>query len=253
MKWVMAVWLWLLMCSMAKAQELTVVTENWPPLQIVEKGKVTGGFATQLTRALLDAAGDKTTPIRGFAWARAYKMALEQPNVLIFSIVKSEQRLNKFKWIGQIMPLDNHLWHLTTRKDIRVKSLEEAKNYRFAIPRNDIRHQYLRNQGFKDGINLDVVNSNYNSLSMLLRGRSDLIIANRAFMQYELKMRGLAADILYEIPGVTINFGGLYIAFSKQTSDATVERYRQAFARLQQNGTHKRIVDQYLATEETAR
>ena len=110
-----------------------IVTEHLPPLQMVENGEVVGGLATEIVKAMLRQAGSQVN-IRPFIWARSYKMALERENIMIYSITRNIDREAKFKWVGALLKLDNYLWRVNDRKDIKVRELKDAKKYRIAVP-----------------------------------------------------------------------------------------------------------------------
>ena len=82
-----------------KASEITIATEHFPPFQITDDNKITGGFSTEIVNALLEETGVKAD-IKVFPWARTYRMALTGKNVLIFSITRNEEREHLFNWVG---------------------------------------------------------------------------------------------------------------------------------------------------------
>ena len=55
-----------------------------------------------------------------YPWARAYQVAQDAPNVLIYSTGRNDQRENLFKWVGVIAPFDVYLYRLKSRPDIKV-------------------------------------------------------------------------------------------------------------------------------------
>ena len=71
-----------LMISRSFASNITVVTENLPPLQIAHKNQLVGGFATEVVELLLEQVGENARIIVT-NWARAYHMARKHPNVLM--------------------------------------------------------------------------------------------------------------------------------------------------------------------------
>ena len=72
------------------AAPLTVVTEEFPPYSYAQGGKLTG-YSVEVVRAALGGAGlDYSMTI--YPWARAYQIGRAQPNVLIFSIVRTPER-----------------------------------------------------------------------------------------------------------------------------------------------------------------
>ncbi len=71
----------LLLAHSVSAQTLTVVTEQYPPYNYEENGKVKG-VSTEVVEEVLREAGIDFS-IKVYPWTRALKMAEEQENVLI--------------------------------------------------------------------------------------------------------------------------------------------------------------------------
>jgi len=137
----------LLIPAWTDAADFTVVTEDFPPYSYLDNGKLTG-VSTEVVQAVMKAVGAETE-IEVYPWARAYKMALEKENILIYSIGRIKERESLFKWVGIIAPCDIHLFKLKKRKDIRLDSLDKAKPYQFGILRGDMCLEYLRKRGLK--------------------------------------------------------------------------------------------------------
>lgn len=246
MKLTLVVILGLLLSLNAKASEqLTIVTEHWPPYQNVENGIATGGFATMVVKAMLEEAGTPTT-IRGFNWARAYKMALERPNVMVFGLFRSKEREDKFKWVGTLVRQVNSLWYLKDHKPIDIKQINDAKRYRLAVPREDIRHQYLLNNGFEQGKSIVVVRDHLQAVSMLYLKRTDLVLSDRLNIALTAKTGGFDPSRLVEVPDVSIHLGDLYIACSLKTPDDVVEMYARALERIKQKGIYAKLKETLL-------
>jgi polar amino acid transport system substrate-binding protein len=232
--------------TLAQAPTITAVSEHWPPFQIVENQKVIDGLSYDITKAALTAANLKAE-IHGYAWARSYKMAQNHPNVLIFAIARNEKREKLFKWVGEIITVDNSLWHLEHRKDIKVKNLEDAKNYRIAVPRSDVRHQYLLDNGFSAPKNIDVVASYQHTLNMLYRGRTDMVVANKMVLADLINNMSLDATLIREVPNINIHLGKLFIAFSLQTDDKLVKQLSLGLRTIKSNGTYNKLIDKWYA------
>src|SRR6185369_7151225 len=97
----------------AAAQSVRVVTEA-SQYSRLENGKVVGP-ATEVTEAVLKRAGVVDYGIALYPWARAQDMALQEPNVLIYLIARTPAREAQFKWAGEIMKVQYHLFKLKAR------------------------------------------------------------------------------------------------------------------------------------------
>ncbi len=134
--------------SIVQAETITIATENLPPFQINENDSIKG-VRTEVVRAIADET-DMKYKIAIYPWARAYDMPLKKKNVLIYSLIRSPERESLFKWIGKIGEVKGRLFKLKSRKDINLKNLDDAKNYKIGVVRDDYTHQFLKSKGFVD-------------------------------------------------------------------------------------------------------
>lgn len=129
----------------ALSDNMTILTENLPPLNYVEDG-VLAGPSVEIVREIQRRVGSNE-PIEVYPWARAYKIALEEENVVLFSMTYTKDRHDKFKWIG---PLAKKRDILVAKKNsgIEINSLEDAKKVkRIGTLRDDTREHLLKSLG----------------------------------------------------------------------------------------------------------
>ncbi|TVO58798.1 substrate-binding periplasmic protein [Denitromonas halophila] len=221
----------LLAVSVAQAQEIQVVTED-TAYTYLEKGRVVGP-ATQHVRAALARSGFSDVRVDLYPWARAYAMALSQPNVLIYLIARTPEREDRFKWAGELMRIQYHLYKLAAREDIVVDSLDAARPYRVGVMRSDVRQHYLQRNGFAQ---LVESSGNEENFQKLLAGRVDLVPLPRGDVarlcaRFEVDCRSVTPVLTLD--ALTVD---LYMAFSLATDDAVVERLRLGYAALKAEG-----------------
>jgi len=246
-KYLLAFWATVGVVAAASAETITVVTEHLPPFQFVADGELKGGIATEVVQALLKEAGFMSK-IEVFPWARAYKMAQEKKNVLIFSLARSPQRETEFKWVGAIYPLEDYFWALEQRQDIAIDKLDAAKRYLVGVPRDDNQHQFLLEQGFTSPQNLYLLASWSQAIKMLYAKRLDLIVGSPLLVSYNTKLLGLDSVRLKSVYKLPKSSEVLYIAFSKTTSDELVEKFCRAYEAIKRNGTYDAIIKKWLDT-----
>lgn len=63
-------------------EELTILTENLPPLNYIENGILVGP-SVEIVKQIQKRVGSQAQ-IQVYPWAKAYKMALEEKNVILF-------------------------------------------------------------------------------------------------------------------------------------------------------------------------
>ncbi len=230
----------LCLTQIAHADTIVVVTEDNYPLSYEENGQVVGQ-ATELVKETLDGAGLAYT-IGMYPWARAYGMARTEPYVLIYSMARTPEREEQFKWVGAVAPRIYVLYKLRSREDIAITTLEEAKAYRIGVVKDDVRHKYL----VAEGVSVEEVTNDTQNMMKLRSGRIDL------FPISPKKLEGLCetenVDCASFAPAMELDFRpDLYMAFSNATPDDIVERARAAYETLKQEGALTRLLPTYWA------
>ena len=228
----------------AQGTDLRVVTEQWPPYNYSEGNKVTG-VVSEVVMAALDRSGLEYT-VEVLPWARAYRLAQTEPNVLIYTILKLESRAPMFKWIKlEGLSIEMYLFRPEYRDDIQLRTLDEAKAYNVGVTRDTSTHHYLLSRGFREGKNLFPVNcEQFNTLkSQPETRRVDLTTGDRLSVACNLKEAGLPPN--YWNPQLLLFKEDLYMAFSPVTPDAVVERVRRGFEEVRADGTLDRVTDKY--------
>ena len=230
--------------TLAAAEPLRVVTEDWPPYNYTEDGKVVG-LATEMVRAILDRAGVEYT-LECLPWARAYGLALNDPNVLIYSILKVGDREPLFKWVRMDgFGVDMFLLRPQYRREIKVSTIEEAKGYRVGVTRESATHHFLLSKGFTENTNLFPVRCEFLNIlkSEPHNERIDLTTGDLSSVRYWLRLAGKADD--YWEPVVPLFHRDLYMAFSLRTPDDVVEQVRRACRQLGDEGGLEAIQQQF--------
>ncbi|MCG6534472.1 MAG: transporter substrate-binding domain-containing protein [Syntrophales bacterium LBB04] len=86
--------------KIAGTSGLKMLTEEYPPVTFMKNGKVTG-FVTDVVREVIARQGIPDT-IRLTSWDEAYKTAVSEPNVVLFSTERTEKREKLFQWVGPV-------------------------------------------------------------------------------------------------------------------------------------------------------
>lgn len=166
--------------------KITVVTEEWPPYNYLSSSGEIIGSATEIVKNTLEHANVPYS-LNMYPWARAYKNALEQPNVLIYSILRSPQREKLFHWICPLNTIQYHFFKLSARADIQINSIKDVKKYTLGLIRGSYMHNYLKNLDFIEGEHIQVSGNNHANINLLLAGRVDVIIDTHENISVRLK------------------------------------------------------------------
>lgn len=223
--------------ALASAQAIKGVTED-SSYTYLSGGRVAGP-ASEVVAATMQRAGFSDYRAAIYPWARAYDMALQEPNVLIFMIARTPLREAQFKWAGEFMRIEYHLYKLRTDTEVVVHTLQDAKAYSVGVMRDDVRHQFLQAQGFKrlvvsaqNGDNFrKLVNRQVQLLPM--PERDAIALCEEAHIDYAMLEKVYTLDALST---------GLFMAYSKATPDEVVARTRVAFDKLKADGTVARLM-----------
>lgn len=223
------------------AKPLNIVTAVWAPYNMVEDGKITG-LGTEIVQAILKQAGMKSD-IKVYPWARTYRMALNEPNTMVYLIIRLPERENLFKWVGPIVPVRSVIHKLKNRRDIQLRSLDDAKKYKIGTTRNAAGHQYLVKRGFQENVNIFLENSNAKSVQILYKGFVDLESSVEMNFKYEASRQGYSNRDVEEAWLLFENQG--YIAFSTSTPDHIIEKVQTALDILKDQGVVDNVIQKY--------
>jgi polar amino acid transport system substrate-binding protein len=214
--------------------ELTILTENLPPLNYLDNGILVGP-SVEIVKEIQKRVGSQEQ-IQVYPWARAYKMALEKENVILFGMTYTEVRKDKFKWVG---PLATKRDILVAKKDsgIKIKSLEDAKKVKsIGTLLDDTRGRLLERNGFS---NLEPVSDEQLNAKKLAIGRIDLWAYKIPGLRTVCDLAGVDYTEFEEV--YHLREIDLMIAFSKKTSDSIVQEWRDAFNEMSADGAIMKI------------
>lgn len=226
----------LLTSTLAPAETIRAVTEE-SLYAFMQKDRVAGP-ATAVVEATLQEAG-MDYQLALYPWARAYDLALQQPNVLIYLIARTEERENAFKWAAKVLDYDAYLYKLKAREDVQVHELDDAKRYLIGVVRDDMRQQYLQKRGFTK---LSVAARNSDNMRRLFNRQIELLPLTEGDARRLSREVGGDAEALQRTVRLSDLSIGLYLAYSAGTDDAIVERTRAAFERLRASGEIERLM-----------
>ena len=218
----------------AMSAELTILTENLPPLNYLKDGVLVGP-SVEIVKEIQRRV-ESHEEIKVYPWARAYKMALEDENVVLFGTTYTKVRHDKFKWIG---PLATKRDILVAKKGsgIKINSLEDAKKVkRIGTLRDDTRERLLKRLGFT---NLESVSDEQKNAKKLVLGRIDLWTYKKPGLKTVCELAGVDYNEIEEV--YHLRKIDLMIAFSKKTSDSIVQNWRNAFNEMLADGTIMQI------------
>jgi len=222
------------------AHALTLVTEENPPFNYTEQGKVVG-MSTEIVAELGKRSGIPLQ-IQSMPWEKSYIAAQRDKDTCIYSTARLENRERLFSWIG---PIATNQWVLIGKSDFAgsVKVVEDARKYRVGVVAKDAKIEFLMGKGVTDlrEVSEDSLNPPRLVLNRDDPNRIDLW-ATSAYGARRTAERAKVKDIKLVL---NLSKQALYLACGRNTSPETVKALGQAFERATKDGTLKRISDRY--------
>lgn len=224
--------------------DLMLITEEYPPINFEQDGRIQGIAVDVLVDML--ALTDSTLgreDIQLWPWARGYLTVQRRPNTMLFSMSRTPEREDLFRWVGPIMSL--HM-SLIGRVDdtIQIDSIAElnASEYTVGAVNDDVAHQLLLSMGADpERLHTGVVGTNL--AQMLASDRIDLWGVGTQVAKWTLREQGESPDAYEE--KLILSQTDTYFALHRDTPDEVVDALQQALERLRENGSLKRTIDAY--------
>lgn len=219
---------------------ITLLTEENPPFNYSENGKLTG----LMTDLVLETAKRAQVPytVEVLPWKRAYGRAQSERDTCLFATARLDSREKLFLWVG---PYASNLWGIYARGDFAaaVRTLADLKPYRIGGVANDAKVEYLRESGVTniklatdDRHNpprLFLPKDDPNHLDLWVTGYYGAREVARAAKVGDIKLVFVVRDI------------PLYLACSPQTSPAVVKALSDAVDALRAEGLPARLTTTY--------
>ena len=224
----------------APARALTLLTEESPPFNFTEKGKLYGSAA----EIVLDMAMRAGVPVRTevLPWDAAYVRAQGQKDTCLFSTARLENRERLFLWVG---PIASNLWAVYGKGDFAptIRSVKELAPYRIGTVLRDATNEFLRENAVTE---LRPVRADAQNPPRLLLPRENL-------EHIDLWITGLyAGRDLAKAANVTdiklvfiASEQPLFLACNPQTDRKIVQALGDALESMKGDGSFKRITADY--------
>jgi ABC-type amino acid transport substrate-binding protein len=243
MKKVAMLMVFLLLGPILNAEEkINLMTEIFPPYQYYNEDLKLTGISIEIMEAVKKEINSQV-PIKEVPWTRGVKITKKRKNSAIFSMLKTPERENLYKWVGPLIDL-SMVFFKKTGSNVVLKSLEDAKKVnKIGVTRDVANYEILSAKGFT---NLDVLQNgaDENNIIKLIKGRIDLWASTYFGGLYSGRSLGYKG-MLEPIPEVPIFKGQLYLAFNLKTDNSIVKQWQSGLDRIKSNKTFDRIIAKY--------
>ncbi|KZN71648.1 transporter substrate-binding domain-containing protein [Pseudoalteromonas luteoviolacea] len=230
-RWVLGCY-FLLFVAVAQANyTLNIVTENFPKFQYLNGEGELVGTAVDKVKAVLDKS-EINYRISVESWTTAYNTAARDDNTCIFSMAKNEIRGEKFNWIFPISKFTTSFYALKSSQ-ISLEAIEDTKQYKVAVIKDNYSHQFLVKNGFIEGYNLVLINSFDRVFELLATRRKFVDLVILSDNQFEFKRQHEPLSELLE-PVLTLqNLNTeLYFACNKKLSPRVTKKIISSYEQL---------------------
>jgi len=222
--------------------ELQILTEEDAPYSLTGADGKPTGYGVEVVAEIQKRIGGKES-VEIYPWARAYDTIKIKPNVVVFTMSRTKEREPLFQWVG---PVIENGWVFLTKKGsgVKIKSLDDAKKLQsIGVVRDYAWDAYLTAQGFT---NLERVVNHVGNVKKLDAGRLSAIVVSDISYRDEILKEKLNPDdfeVLY-----IFNTVQMYIAHSKGTEKAIVDKWQVAFDAMKKDGTLAKILKKWIPT-----
>ncbi|MCU0071310.1 transporter substrate-binding domain-containing protein [Pseudomonas koreensis] len=224
----------------ATAADLQLLTDNHPPLHFMQ-GNQLAGFGVDVVQALATQTGDRIH-LQQVPLLRALHMASDTPDTGVFTVLRTDDRDNRYQWVGPLIEVETALY---ARDNLQppVHSLREADHLgRITVPRKWLVYSYLQGQDLN---NLYGVETPEQMMRLFSLGRTDFVVSDTWSKAALAREQGMEPGRLqYQIPLMKQN---TYIAFSPQTDPKQVARWQQALDTLRADGRLEQLRQRWLS------
>jgi polar amino acid transport system substrate-binding protein len=222
------------------AGALTLLTEENPPFNYTEGGKVTGLVAELVLETVKRANVPYTLEV--LPWNRAYGRTQSERDTCLFATARLDNREKLFVWVG---PYASNLWAVYGKGDFAstVRTLADLKHYRIAGVANDAKVEYLKENGVT---NIKIAREDRQNPATLFLPKDDPnhvdLWVTGLYGAREIARAAKASDIklVFVVRDVP-----LYLACSPQTSPGIVKALSDAVEKIRADGLPERLTAAY--------
>ncbi|MBL4787182.1 MAG: transporter substrate-binding domain-containing protein [Cohaesibacteraceae bacterium] len=223
--------------------EVRILTEDYAPYNYVKDGELTG-IGSDIVAALIKRVGS-TSNIEVLPWKRAYDMAINKPNVALFSISRTALREEKFQWVGPLYEVVDYVFVRPDNMTMIHTVADMGQVAGFALQAGGATHQTLTAMKVPKLVpvhNIDKIPQ------LLLTNRVDAVVISDMAMSHELTKRGLEMTAVK--PAAMFGKAGLYLSFSLNTTPEVVNRWKAAYESIKADGTLAKLREKYIPNSE---
>ena len=216
-----------------------VAEANYSPLTYADRLGEATGFVSDIVKVIRSRMGNHEE-IMVLDWDLIYRSALLNPNVVIFSMAKTEERTPLFNWVGPVVQNNAYLYK-NAASNMAVPSVEYAKQVKsIATTSSWWMEQLLIDMGFD---NLISYPSPIQCVKKLMERKVDLTVLT------DLTVKDIVTEAGYSLnqiePVFHLATRDVYVAISKGSSQVFINEFRETFNKIMEDGTYTQLYREY--------
>ncbi len=228
-----------------RATRIDILAEEfWPYSFSTSDSAEPQGVFIDFAIELLEEAG-LDYQLHMLPWPRVMRRAASDPNQLVITVIRSEDRENLLHWVGQVADVTHALYGLDTMNPV-PRTVEDARSLSIATVVDDVASNYLERNGFS---NLTRTSNHLRGLELLVRGRVDLYPGNSLLINYQCVQIPRGCENLTLVLPLTDLEQELYFALSLGTDRELVELIRDHFNTLIARGRLDILEQEFLQAQ----
>ena len=203
------------------------------------------GISTEILFALLKRL-DLHWPIEFMTWTVGYHIALREPNILLYSMLRTEDREKLFQWVGPLFTVSMNLYRKSGRNAVNISTIKDALSYRIGVVKDNFEHHYFSDQGLTVGQQLFPVEQQDQNFQALLDEHVDLIALTASQATQHIQAKGYSASQFEPVLEMKDISGDIYMVFSLHTDPHYVQKFSEALQELKSTAAYRKILDKWL-------
>ncbi len=217
-----------------------IMTEDLPPQNYLENGKVKG-FSVEVVELILQRLGYKNEKVEVVPWARAMESLENEPNAILFSMAHTPERAQKFKLVYPMAIAKTYFFTHKDNKNVVIKTVEDAKKYQQGVVKDFSQHKNLLKLGFTD---FDYSPDVKTMVQKAILKRVD-VISLIPFQLYSEQFSDLNVKSLRKIE-VTYAESQHAIGFNKAFPDSEIQKWQKELDKMKKSGEFDKIFKKYV-------
>ncbi|MBT4401349.1 MAG: transporter substrate-binding domain-containing protein [Bacteroidetes bacterium] len=231
-----------------EAGSLTWLTENFPPYNYGQTGSL-NGVAVEVLETMFDQmeVNLSQADISLTDWTNAYKAVQDNEGTVLFSMVRSPDRENMFKWVGPIAP-HKEVIIAPAGTGIKIVTDADLTHYHFGVVNGYSSYNLLRDRGVDPGKIIEYPGSTELYQAMIDGEVQCISYSEQANLLIPVGLGYLPEDFL---PVYTINVDQLYYAFNQSVSNSLINLFQEKLDLIKNDkeadgsSTHEKILQKY--------